>query len=170
MFKLNFFGSKLLIQILSTNNHQLETNYSFNKYSLIYCILQINSLLLHLEIINKFFNIMNNYETVFILTPVLSEAQVEEAVNKYVDLIKEKNCEIVARENWGLKKLAYPIQLKKNGFYTLIEFKGEGSVVADLELAFKRDERVIRYLTTKLDKHAVDYAVTRRAKVKAAKA
>lgn len=91
-------------------------------------------------------------------------------MNKYVDLIKEKNCEIVAKENWGLKKLAYPIQLKKNGFYTLIEFKGEGSVVADLELAFKRDERVIRYLTTKLDKHAVEYAVTRRAKVKAAKA
>ncbi|AZA83879.1 30S ribosomal protein S6 [Chryseobacterium lactis] len=113
---------------------------------------------------------MNNYETVFILTPVLSESQVEEAVNKYVDLIKEKNCEIVAKENWGLKKLAYPIQLKKNGFYTLIEFKGEGSVVADLELAFKRDERVIRYLTTKLDKHAIEYAVTRRAKVKAAKA
>ncbi|MET3037822.1 30S ribosomal protein S6 [Chryseobacterium sp. NRRL B-14859] len=113
---------------------------------------------------------MNNYETVFILTPVLSESQVEEAVNKYVDLIKEKNCEIVAKENWGLKKLAYPIQLKKNGFYTLIEFKGEGTVVADLELAFKRDERVIRYLTTKLDKHAVEYAVTRRAKVKAAKA
>ncbi|KMQ64960.1 MULTISPECIES: 30S ribosomal protein S6 [Chryseobacterium] len=113
---------------------------------------------------------MNNYETVFILTPVLSESQVEEAVNKYVDLIKEKNCEIVAKENWGLKKLAYPIQLKKNGFYTLIEFKGEGTVVADLELAFKRDERVIRYLTTKLDKHAVEYAVTRRAKVKSAKA
>ncbi|KFF00926.1 30S ribosomal protein S6 [Chryseobacterium formosense] len=113
---------------------------------------------------------MNNYETVFILTPVLSESQVEEAVNKYVDLLKEKNCEIVAKENWGLKKLAYPIQLKKNGFYTLIEFKGEGTVVADLELAFKRDERVIRYLTTKLDKHAVEYAITRRTKVKAAKA
>ena len=113
---------------------------------------------------------MNNYETVFILTPVLSESQVEEAVNKYVDLIKEKNCEIVAKENWGLKKLAYPIQLKKNGFYTLIEFKGEGTVVADLELAFKRDERVIRYLTTKLDKHAVEYAVTRRTKIKAARA
>ncbi|MCU7616752.1 MULTISPECIES: 30S ribosomal protein S6 [Chryseobacterium] len=113
---------------------------------------------------------MNNYETVFILTPVLSEAQVEEAVNKYVDLLKEKNCEIVTRENWGLKKLAYPIQLKKNGFYTLIEFKGEGTVVADLELAFKRDERVIRYLTTKLDKHAIDYAVTRRSKLKASRA
>ena len=113
---------------------------------------------------------MNNYETVFILTPVLSDAQVEEAVKKFEDLLKAHNCEIVAKENWGLKKLAYPIQLKKNGFYTLIEFKGEGAVVADLETAYKRDERVIRYLTTKLDKHAVDYAVTRRAKNKTAKA
>ena len=113
---------------------------------------------------------MNNYETVFILTPVLSDAQVEEAVKKFEDLLKGHNCEIVARENWGLKKLAYPIQLKKNGFYTLIEFKGEGNVVADLETAYKRDERVIRYLITKLDKHAVDYAVTRRAKNKTAKA
>ena len=113
---------------------------------------------------------MNNYETVFILTPVLSDAQVEEAVKKFEDFLKEHNCEIVARENWGLKKLAYPIQLKKNGFYTLIEFKGEGTVVAGLETAFKRDERVIRYLTTKLDKHGVEYAVKRRAKVKTAKA
>ena len=106
---------------------------------------------------------MNHYETVFILTPVLSDSQVEEAVRKFEDLLKEHNCEIVAKENWGLRKLAYPIQLK-------IEFKGEGAVVADLELAFKRDERVIRYLTTKLDKHAVEYAVTRRAKLKSQKA
>ena len=113
---------------------------------------------------------MNHYETVFILTPVLSDSQVEEAVRKFEDLLKEHNCEIVAKENWGLRKLAYPIQLKKNGFYPLIEFKGEGTVVADLELAFKRDERVIRYLTTKLDKHAVEYAVTRRAKLKSQKA
>ncbi|MGP1501023.1 30S ribosomal protein S6 [Bergeyella cardium] len=113
---------------------------------------------------------MNHYETVFILTPVLSDAQVEEAVKKFENFLTERNCEIVAKENWGLKKLAYPIQLKKNGFYTLIEFKGEGSIVADLETAFKRDERVIRYLTTKLDKHAVEYAVTRRAKLKSAKA
>ncbi len=125
---------------------------------------------MHLEIINKFINIMNNYETVFILTPVLSDVQVEEAVQKIEGLLKEKGCEIVAKENWGLKKLAYPIQLKKNGFYTLIEFKGEGTVVADLETAYKRDERVLRYLTTKLDKHAVEYAVTRRTKLKANKA
>lgn len=113
---------------------------------------------------------MNNYETVFILTPVLSDVQVEETVKKFEDFLIAHQCEIVTKENWGLKKLAYPIQLKKNGFYALIEFKGEGSVVGELETAFKRDERVIRYLTTKLDKHAVDYAVTRRAKLKTAKA
>ena len=113
---------------------------------------------------------MNNYETVFILTPVLSDAQVADAVKKFEDLFTSNNCEIVAKENWWLNKLAYPIQLKKNGFYTLIEFKGEGTVVADLETAYKRDERVIRYLTTKLDKHALDYAVTRRSKLKSAKA
>jgi ribosomal protein S6 len=124
---------------------------------------------LYLQTNYKNQSIMNNYETVFILTPVLSDAQVEEAVRKFEDFLKERNCEIVAKENWGLRKLAYPIQLKKNGFYTLIEFKGEGTIVADLETAFKRDERVIRYLTTKLDKHAVEYAVTRRAKLKASK-
>lgn len=113
---------------------------------------------------------MNHYETVFILTPVLSDAQVEEAVKKFEDILAANQCEIVSKENWGLKKLAYPIQLKKNGFYTLIEFKGEGTVVADLELAFKRDERIIRFLTTKLDKHAAEYAITRRAKLKSQKA
>ncbi len=105
---------------------------------------------------------MNHYETVFILTPVLSETQVEEAVGKYVDLLKEHGAEIVNQENWGLKKLAYPIQLKRNGFYSLVEFKAEPGVVADLELAFKRDERVLRYLTVKLDKHATEWAVERR--------
>ena len=112
---------------------------------------------------------MNQYETVFILNPVLSETQIKEAVEKFENFLTSRGAEFVSKENWGLKKLAYPIQLKKNGFYTLIEFKGEGTIVADLETAFKRDERVIRYLTTKLDKHAVEYAVTRRAKLKASK-
>lgn len=107
---------------------------------------------------------MNHYETVFILTPVLSDSQVEEAVKKVENFIKEKGVEIVHQENWGLRKLAYPIQLKRNGFYHLIEWKGEGNVVADLELMFKRDERVLRYLTVKLDKHGVAWAEERRKK------
>ena len=73
--------------------------------------------------------------------------------------------------NWGLKKLAYPIQKKSTGFYNLIEFTAEsGELIADLELAFKRDEKILRFLTVKLDKHAQAWAVERRKRMKAEKA
>jgi len=109
------------------------------------------------------------YETVFIATPVLSDSQMKEAVAKYTDLIKANGGEIVYEEDWGLKQLAYPIQHKTSGFYYLIEFKAAPEFVATLETQYHRDERIIRYITVALDKHAVAYAEHRRAK-KAAKA
>lgn len=113
---------------------------------------------------------MTHYETVFILTPVLSEAQVEEAVKKVEDFLKENKAEIVTKENWGLKKLAYSIQNKRNGFYHLTEFKTDNhELVSGLELMYKRDERMLRYLTVKLDKHGVDWAEKRRTKLKSQK-
>ena len=112
---------------------------------------------------------IKQYETVFIATPVLSDSQMKEAVAKYVDLIKDNNGEIVYQEDWGLKQLAYPIQHKTSGFYYLIEFKADPQFVATLETQYHRDERILRYLTVALDKHAVAYAEHRREK-KAAKA
>ncbi len=112
---------------------------------------------------------MNSYETVFILTPVLSEVQMKEAVDKFKAILTEKGGEIVNEENWGLRKLAYPIQKKSTGFYQLFEFKAEPAVIADLELQYRRDERVIRFLTFKLDKHAVAYAEKRRSNKKVEK-
>ncbi|SFT76179.1 SSU ribosomal protein S6P [Lishizhenia tianjinensis] len=112
---------------------------------------------------------MNNYETVFILTPVLSEDQAKEAVKKYEEEIKALGGNVTHSESWGLKKLAYPIQKKTTGFYFMLEFEGEGKEIADLELAFKRDERVMRFLTTKMDKHHKAWADKRRAR-KSAKA
>lgn len=109
---------------------------------------------------------VNNYETVFILTPVLSEAQVKEAVGKFRDFIKEHGGEIVHEEDWGLKKMAYPIQKKSTGFYYLLEFKAEGEVVDPLEVQYRRDERVIRFMTIKMDKYAVEYAEKKRRKKK----
>ena len=97
---------------------------------------------------------MNNYETVFILTPVLSDAQMKEAVEKFTNLLKEQGAEIVNEENWGLRKLAYPIDKKTTGFYQL---------VATLEINFRRDERVIRFLTFRQDKYAAEYAAKRRS-------
>ncbi len=104
---------------------------------------------------------MNHYETVFILNPVLSEDQIKETVKKFEDNLSGKGAKFVNKEDWGLKKLAYPIQNKKSGFYHLFEYQVEGSAIDGLEVEFRRDERVMRYLTVKLDKHAVAWAEKR---------
>lgn len=104
---------------------------------------------------------LNHYETAFILTPVLSEPQMKEAVDKFENLLKENGGTILNREEWGMKKLAYPIQGKSTGFYALLQFDAEPSVVDTLETGFRRDERVIRFLTTRLDKYAFEYAQKR---------
>ncbi len=102
------------------------------------------------------------YETVFILTPVLSDAQMKEAVEKFSKVLTDNGADIVNTEMWGLRKLAYPIQKKSTGFYTLIEFNGEPTIVSKLETAYRRDERVLRFLTFRLDKYAAEYAEKRR--------
>lgn len=109
---------------------------------------------------------MNHYETVFILNPVLSEDQIKETVKKYEDFLTSKGAKMISKEDWGLKKLAYPIQKKKSGFYHLFEFTAEGDIVHHLETEFKRDERLMRYLTVKLDKHAIAWAEKRRNRLK----
>jgi small subunit ribosomal protein S6 len=105
---------------------------------------------------------MNNYETVFILNPVLSEDQAKDTVEKFVKVLKKAKAEILNQENWGLKKMAYPINKKSTGFYNLIEFAAESSVINTLETEYRRDESVMRFLTTALDKHAVTYNERRR--------
>ncbi len=103
-----------------------------------------------------------NYETVFILTPVLSDVQMKDTVDKFVNLLKTEGAEIINVENWGLKKLAYPIEKKSTGFYVLIEFLSAPTVIKKMEIELRRDEKVMRFLTTVLDKHAVAYGDKRR--------
>ena len=105
----------------------------------------------------------NQYETVFILTPVLSEAQIKDAVDKFKSVLTENGAEILNDEVWGLKKLAYPIQHKTTGYYQLFEFKSAPTLVAALETEYKRDERIMRFFTTKLDKHAAAYSARRKS-------
>ncbi len=107
---------------------------------------------------------LNQYETVFILTPVLSEPQMKEAVQKFRALIKDNGGEIVHEEDWGLKKLAYPIQKKTTGFYSLFEFTSEPQFIGKLETEFKRDERIIRFMTIKLEKFSIEYNLKKRTK------
>jgi len=108
---------------------------------------------------------MTTYETVFIINPVLSEDQVKEAVKKFVDHIKENKGNITNEESWGLKKLKYPIQKKKTGFYNLIEFQADGKMINDFEVEFKRDDRIIRWQTVKLENFSLAYAEKRKKKL-----
>jgi small subunit ribosomal protein S6 len=105
---------------------------------------------------------MNHYETVFILNPVLSEDQIKEAVKKYEDILVSKGAKMISKENWGLKKLAYAIHHKKSGFYHLFEYTVSGEVINELEVEFRRDERIMRNLTVSLDKHAIAWAEKRK--------
>ena len=110
---------------------------------------------------------MNNYETVFIMNPVLSDDQVGETVKKFVDYLKNKKAKISHEENWGLKKLKYVIQKKKTGFYYLIEFQADGQMINGFEVEIKRDERIIRWQTVKLEKFSLAYSDKRKKKLSA---
>jgi small subunit ribosomal protein S6 len=105
---------------------------------------------------------MKNYETVFILNPVLSEDQMKDTVDKFVKVLKKANAEVISVEQWGLKKMAYPINNKSTGFYNLVEFAAAPETIATLETEYRRDESIMRFLTTALDKHAVVYNERRR--------
>ena len=105
---------------------------------------------------------IKQYETVFIATPVLSDDQMKEAVAKYRDFITAEGGEIVNEEDWGLRKLAYPIQKKTTGFYHLFEFKADSQFIAKLETQYRRDERILRFLTFVMDKNSIAYSERRR--------
>ena len=108
---------------------------------------------------------MNTYETVFIMNPVLSEDQIKETVKKFVNYIKANKGKVTNEESWGLKKLKYPIQKKKTGHYYLIEFQADGKMINEFEIEIKRDERIIRWQTIKLERFALAYSAKRKEKL-----
>lgn len=102
------------------------------------------------------------YETTFILNPDLSEGEYKQAVDKFVKMIKEHDGQIHNLEYWGLRKMAYAINRRTSGYYAFIEFSTFPEFIDELEQQYRYDEQVVRYLTVKLDKHAVAYNVKRR--------
>ena len=104
----------------------------------------------------------SNYEMNFIVSPELSEADYKKVVGKFVDMVKKADGEVTNIENWGVRKLAYPISRKTNGYYAYVEFTTYGDFIQKLEKEFKYDENVLRYLTVRLNKHAFAYNNKRR--------
>ncbi|MBA99667.1 MAG: 30S ribosomal protein S6 [Saprospirales bacterium] len=107
---------------------------------------------------------MKNYETTFIITPVLSEKEVQETVNTYKKFIESNGGKIISEEAWGLKQLAYAIEKKTTGVYHHFEFQSNGDLIDTLELAFRRDENILRFLTIALDRYGVEYNEKKRNK------
>ena len=106
---------------------------------------------------------MRHYETVFILSPILSSDQIKASIDKYRSFLVERNATIAHEEEIGLKPLAYPIKHKKSGVYHLIEFVSDPSLIKELEITYARDEEVLRFLTFALDKHALAHNMVRRS-------
>lgn len=100
---------------------------------------------------------MRSYEVTFIVDPVLSGDEIKSTAQTYVEMLRNEGCEIVHVEETGLKSLAYPINKRHSGVYFCIEFKLDTPIITKLELALRRDERIMRFLTVALDKFGVKY-------------
>lgn len=103
------------------------------------------------------------YETTFIVTPDLEPAAYKELTDKFTKIITDNQGELINQEVWGFQKMAYPIKKKQTGYYVYTEFTAPASdLIHILEREYQYDERVIRYLTVKLDKHAIEWNVKRK--------
>ena len=112
---------------------------------------------------------MKQYESVIIVNPVLSEDKIKKTIEKYRKALKGNGAKMVHEDNWGVRPLAYEIQGKSNGYYYTFEFTAEGDVIKKLDVEYRRDENILRFLTMSLDKHAVAFNEKSRNKGKAAK-
>lgn len=108
---------------------------------------------------------LKHYELIVIFTPILSDDDLKKTIKHYADFVKQQGGEMVHEETWGLRQLAYPIDKKTTGIYHLYEFKAPGDTIEKMEVQFGRDDQIMRFVFTKLDKYAVEYNERRRQKL-----
>lgn len=107
---------------------------------------------------------MKQYEVTFIVDPVLSGDEIKATEKVYEEMLKNEGCKIIHVEEMGLRQLAYIINKRSSGIYYCIEFETEsGAIISKLELALRRDERIMRFLTANLDKYGMKYNADKRA-------
>lgn len=107
-----------------------------------------------------------NYESTFIVTPELEEADYKAIIEKFNGVVTKNGGKILNQEVWGNKKLAYPIAKRTSGYYVFSELEAPASSITALEREYEFDERVLRYLTVKMDHNGVAFAEKRRANLK----
>lgn len=109
---------------------------------------------------------MNSYELMVIFTPVLSNEEFNAATKNLKKFVTDHSGAVVGEDTWGLKSLAYPIAKKTTGLYYIMEFQADPSVNARFTIQMNRDESIMRFMITSLDKHAVAYNDRKRKGIK----
>jgi small subunit ribosomal protein S6 len=94
---------------------------------------------------------MRHYETIYIVNPNLDADSLNEVVTKFSDLSKKLKAYIVKVSEWGKRKLAYEVKRFDKGYYIVIDFCGLPEMVKELERNLKLDDRVLKYITVKID-------------------
>ena len=95
---------------------------------------------------------MNRYETLFVVKPTLTEEEIKSQIEKVRAVLEKEGAELVAADDMGMRKLAYPVQKNNRGYYTVLFFKAKGEVIAELERNLRINEEVIKFLTVKYSK------------------
>jgi len=95
---------------------------------------------------------MNNYETLYVLKPTLTDEETAANIAKIEEILVKNGAEILATNKMGMRRLAYPVEKNERGVYTIVYFKAEGTIVNELERNLKFNEEVIKYLTVKYSK------------------
>lgn len=94
---------------------------------------------------------MRNYESLYIIHPDVVGEELTAMVEKFQGVLTDQAAEIYKLDNWGVRKLAYPIQKAERGCYVQTYFRAEPQVIAEFERRLRLDEKVLRFLTIKLE-------------------
>lgn len=97
---------------------------------------------------------MRAYETIFISDPDIPDEDMENVIERLTGIVDELNGKIIKIEKWGRKKLAYKVKKKTKGNYVLLFYFGDHKLTTELERILRLDDRVLKYLTVKVDKYS----------------
>lgn len=94
---------------------------------------------------------MRNYELVIVFDPSLEEEEIDKELSKNTSLIEKEKCAVSKVDRWGNRKLAYPIKGQENGYYIIVYFEGNSSVVSELDRVNKINDKILRHMIVKSD-------------------
>jgi len=92
---------------------------------------------------------MNHYELLFVLKPTLTDEETKAQIEKVKSSITAQDATIVATDDMGMRKLAYPVEKNERGYYTVVYFQAPGAAIAEIERLLRINEDILKFMTVK---------------------